>query len=290
MIDKAGIYDMTLDAYVADPVVEPSLSSSIAHMLLEESPLHAWHKHPKLNPKYRSQEASRFDIGTAAHAILLEGDRSKIAVIDAPDYRTKEAKIAQAEARALGHTPVLAHQMVQVEAMVEVAQEAIGNSEMSEMFTPSQGKSEQTLIWKDSGVWLRSRPDWLTNVCDVILDYKTTTCAEPNHWTRTMLGNGFHLQAALALRGIKHLTGQEQVRFVFMVQETEPPYAMSFPALSPAFLTHADQRLQDAITKWRTCLETCNWPSYPTRIAYLDLPNWAWMQWEAQRDVEEMEA
>src|SRR5262245_50563917 len=73
MIDGPGIYDIPLAEYLADPCPAPSLSASIAHILLSQSPRHAWEAHPRLNPHYEPEEAEAFDLGTAAHAYLLEG-------------------------------------------------------------------------------------------------------------------------------------------------------------------------------------------------------------------------
>lgn len=287
---QAGIHDIPIADYVADPAPEPSLSSSMAHVLLDESPLHAWHKHPRLNPKHQSEESSRFDIGTVAHAILLEGDRSKVAVVEAADWRTKAAQMCATEARSIGHIPVLAAQMADIENMVRVAQGAIADSELADLFTPTGGKSEQTLIWEENGIWLRSRPDRRSTDWRIVADYKTTGCAEPNAWLRTMLGNGFDLQAALGLRGVEQLKLSDRCTFIFIVQETSPPYAVSFVSLSPQLLSFAKAKLLHAVALWGRCVESCNWPGYSSRVAYLDLPTWALNQWTDKGILEEMES
>ena len=46
MIGKAGIYTLSAEAYHADPCPEPSLSASIANVLLQRSPAHARIQHP----------------------------------------------------------------------------------------------------------------------------------------------------------------------------------------------------------------------------------------------------
>lgn len=74
----AELQTMSAEAYHQDPAPQPSLSSSIAKILLDQSPRHAWLAHPKLNPNYVAEEDSRFDIGTAAHVMMLERDSSRI--------------------------------------------------------------------------------------------------------------------------------------------------------------------------------------------------------------------
>ena len=51
-ISEPGVYSLPDDAYHADPCPGPSLSSSVAKLMLDRSPLHAWHAHPRLNPNF----------------------------------------------------------------------------------------------------------------------------------------------------------------------------------------------------------------------------------------------
>ena len=69
---------MPAEKYHADPCMVPSLSNSVAQILLSESPRKAWFSHPKLNTAFAEKEDGKFDIGTAAHAVLLESDASRI--------------------------------------------------------------------------------------------------------------------------------------------------------------------------------------------------------------------
>ena len=95
MITAPGIYtDFPVDQYRADPCPQPSLTQSIAKVILDHSPLHAWHAHPRLNPRFVQDEEKKFDIGNTAHALLI-GRGKSIAVIDADDWRTKAAKEAR---------------------------------------------------------------------------------------------------------------------------------------------------------------------------------------------------
>src|SRR4030095_13276592 len=118
MITAPGIYDLPAADYHADPCPEPSLSSSIVKMLCLESAAHAHYAHPRLNPAAIEENGEHFDIGTAAHALLLEGSKT-IAIIDAKDYRTNAAKDARDVAYAAGLTPLLLARWTDVQAMVD---------------------------------------------------------------------------------------------------------------------------------------------------------------------------
>ena len=270
---------MTLQEYIADPCPEPSLSASIAHVLLTQSPLHAFMHHPRLNPGGERDESTKADVGTIAHGMLLENDESRIVVIDADDWRTKAAKEARDAAYAAGKVPMLAKQERPLRKMVEEARKAIANSELADAF--ADGKPEQTLMWQEDDIWLRSRPDWLTNDHRTVIDFKTTTgSAEPNSWIRTALGNGNDVQAMLQVRGVKHLYKPHNVTFVFMVQEQNAPYAVSFVGLDPVFLDMAGHKLERAITLWRDCMQTNTWGGYPSRICWMSPPAWAYTEEE----------
>src|SRR3990167_3196210 len=91
---------MTLHEYIRDPAPEPSLSASVAHLLLTRSARHAWLAHPRLNPAWAPEATEQTDLGTLEHALLLEQDDSRLVVVEADDWRAKAARLARDEARA----------------------------------------------------------------------------------------------------------------------------------------------------------------------------------------------
>ena len=226
--------------------------------------------------------------GTATNLLEVDNKRdpSRVVIVAADSWRTKAAQAARDDARAAGRLPILAHKMEQVDAMVEAARVAIAASELADVFTA--GKPEQTLLWEDEGIWCRARPDWLSDDHRVLVDYKTTAAsAEPATWGRgSLLSMGYDLQAAMALRGISLVAQPRDATFVFLVQETEPPHAVSLIALSPAFQDFADRRLAVARAQWRDCLAKNEWPSYPLRIAWAEPPEYAVYAWGERMAVE----
>jgi hypothetical protein len=281
-IHAPGIYDMPATVYHQDPCPEPSLSSSIAKLLCLSSPVHAWHAHPRLNPTAVHDDAEHFDIGTAAHALLLEGV-SNIAVVDAKDWRTNAAKDARDAARAAGRTPLLAKVWGDVQAMVGALREQLdlhrdGGAGMFQL-----GEPERTLVWREGDTWCRARLDWLRPAAGprgewAIDDYKTTPNANPDTWTRSLFSNGFDLQVAWYLRGLKVLTGYEGT-FRFAVQETTAPYAASVVALGPDALTLAEKKRLYALEVWGECRARREWIGYPQRTCYAALPAWEESRW-----------
>ena len=277
MIDKPGIYDMPLTEYIADPCPEPSLSASVAHTLITQSPIHAFVQHPRLNKGVIESGSTKMDIGTIVHGLVLEGDESRLVIVEADDWRTKVAKETRDAARLAGLVPVLAGDMGMIREIAASAKSAIANSELAEAFTPEAGKAEQTLVWQEGDIWLRSRPDWLTNDHRLIIDLKTTAgSAEPSAWLKTMLGNGNDLQAVLGLRGIKLLDPKSRCQFVFWVVEQNPPYASSFVGLSPQFLEMSEHKLARALHLWNDCTLTNCWSGYPSQVCWMEPPAYLW--------------
>jgi hypothetical protein len=181
------------DVYHADPAPRPSLSASLINVLLTESPRKAWHCHPKLNPDFREEHDSKFDLGTCAHAVLLENDASKIVIVQADDWRTKAAKEQRDLARAAGKTPLLERHYDDVRKMVDIALAFIEESEIAEFW--HAGKSEVTGVsLEPSGVWLRCRFDRIAAGHRVIIDYKTTVDASPDPFSRLLVRMGYHIQ------------------------------------------------------------------------------------------------
>lgn len=283
---KPGIYDIPAAEYHADPCPEPSLSSGIARILLSKSPRHAWHAHPRLNPAHEPEDSTDFDIGQAAHQVMLRDPSKVLAIIDADDWRTKAAKEARAEAIAAGRLPLLRDQSRRVAAMHVAVETQLLGHEAEGAF--ANGKPEQTLIWQDDGgIWCRARLDWLPDERRsplVLYDFKTSYSANPDVWTRTLYNDDGDVQAAFYARGIEAVLGITDVRFRFVVVETAPPHCMSVIELDPAAVALARARMSYAMQTWRECLRANKWPGYPARVCHVETPTFVAYRWQERTE------
>lgn len=269
--------------YHADEVADrPTLSKSIIQTLLERSPAHAWAAHPRLNPNFQRTEEDRFDLGTAAHQLFLEGTDA-VAVCPFDDWRTAAAKEAKLDARIAGRIPMLASQYADCRALVDALHRQCDNHPAGPFFC--DGLAEATLVWEERGVLCRARLDWLLDDHTAIHDLKTTSrSANPETWCRSTLWSiGADLQQALYVRGCQAVLGVEP-EFRFVVVETEPPYAVSVISVDPIALAVANRKIDWALDLWRGCLERDEWPAYDPRVHYAEMPPWvenAWLIKEA---------
>jgi hypothetical protein len=265
-----GYHKIPSAQYHADCCVVPSLSSSIAKILLD-SPRKAWFAHPRLNPDYREEHDGKFDLGTCAHAILLENDPSRVVIVNADDWRTKAAKEQRDAARAAGKTALLERHFNDVMAMVKVADKFIVNSEISTYWLDAE--SELVGVCLDEGVWLRCMFDRIAKNRRVIMDYKSTTDASPEGFGRQIMRMGYDIQHAF-YRRIASILGATAPRFVFLAQECEPPYECALHGLDPACIDIADAKVERAIRAWRGCMTSKQWPGYGGRIHYVMPTTW----------------
>lgn len=280
---KSGIHNLSAGIYHADPCDTPSLSNSIANILLRQSPQHAFMAHPRLNPDYEGEDDKKFDKGTAAHCLLLEG-ANKIAVLEFDDYRKDAAKVARDEALLAGKLPILAPQYHDVEQMARIAKQAIADCpDLGGTMLESDGYAEQTVIWQEGKAWFRSRLDWLSHDYRLILDYKTTDIATPDSWMRGICNHGYDIQPSFYKRGVKAVTGVK-ANFVFVVQEATAPYSVYFVGVPPAYEALGDEKVEEAKTIWQQCMSTGKWPAYTNRIMYPDLKPWMESEWIEQRE------
>jgi PDDEXK-like domain of unknown function (DUF3799) len=290
VIDTPGIYDIPMAEYLADPVAAgPSLSASTIHTLLAQSPRHAWTAHPRLNPAYQAEEREAFDLGTAAHAFLLEGDDA-FTLLPYPDYRTRAARDQRDEARRAGKVPLLENRWADVVAMATQAWRQIGLHPRPRPL--SDGRPERTLVWQEGRIWCRARLDWLRLDTKGFDDYKTTSgSAHPDVWIRgSLFANGYDIQAVWYQRGIQAVFGHlAEPRFV--VQETFLPHALSVIGLGPDVLTLATKKVLAALEIWEECLTTDTWPAYPARTCHATLPPWEEARWleREEREIAEHE-
>ena len=278
-ITTPGFYPAISAAdYHADPCPEPSLSSSIARVLLNRSPLHAWINHPRLNQKCEDSGGSRgMDLGSAVHEMLL-GRGGEIVEIEAANFTTKAAREARDAARAIGKTPLLTDDCRRAEAMSAVSRARLTDHPAY----AGEGFSEAVIAWKEGPVWCRAMIDRISRDRRSVLDIKTTAkTARPEAATRTIFDMGYHFQTAFYERGLNVLFPSDAGRrdFTFLFQEDEPPYECSLIRLDEGAMTIARKQVMAAIGLWKRCMASNDWPGYSRAVQTASMPEWMQHQW-----------
>lgn len=289
MIARPGIFtDIDPAAYHADPCPEPSLTQSVAKVLLDHSPLHAWHAHPRLNPDWRADDDTKFDVGNIAHKMLLGRGKQIVVLEDFNDWRTKEAKALREVAASEGKLAVLGKHAAKADRMVNAARAQLELRGLDGLFG-TDGDSEVVLAWRENNIWLRQMVDWLSDDRRIFADYKTTDMsAAPGALPRMMVNAGWPIQAAFGQRGLDvlHPDTIGRRKYLFVVQEADPPYALSVAAMSDDALLMGRKQVEFAATAWKTCVARNRWPGYPSEIVTPEYPGWHEQQW-LDREIHE---
>ncbi|MCW3062423.1 MAG: hypothetical protein JWQ02_4244 [Capsulimonas sp.] len=269
-----GIYSNVPEAtYHADPAFTPSASAGVLKTLSQRSPLHAWYKHPRLNPAWQDSPGTEaMNAGTILHSMIC-GTPAPYVIGAYDDYRKNEAKDWRDDVIAQGLIPMLAHKLEPIRAVASAIRERI--ADMPDIAAAIEmADKEATLIAEERGVLCRCRYDILPpREFGFAVDLKFTgLSAEPEAWGRKLV-NDHLFQAALYPRLAKTLRG-DRPEFRFLVCETEPPYGVSLHAMDLELADLADRRLDAALSRWGACLRANAWPGYEPMTHYQAAPPW----------------
>lgn len=281
---EAGIHlDVPPSDYFADPCVEPSLTQSVAKILIERSPAHARLEHPKLCPpvtdddepeKYVAAQA----IGNAAHALMIGRGRD-IAEGEFDNWMSKAAKDFKKDMTADGKIVILSKHLVRAKELVKQASYQLDAAGHRDAFRVGNG--EVVLVWQEDGMWFRSMVDWMVDTTR-LYDLKTSgmSCA-PHGLGRMVEAAGWHVQAAFHERGLDILDPDNAGRreFHFIAVENAPPYALVPVLFDEYWMTMGRKKVARAVALWRQCIETDIWPSYPVKTITPEYPVFAEKNW-----------
>lgn len=265
--------------------IEPGL-----HADMPDAEYHAQHDYlsvsgakkllpPSCPAKFKAQQGlefhkQTFDLGKAAHAKVL-GKGADVVVVDALDWRSKDAREQRDAAYAEGKTPLLVAEAAQVDAM---AASLAAHPFAGILF--GDGEPEVSAFWTDAatGVQCRARFDWLPQKVDgkrlIVPDLKTALSAEPTEFARSAARFHYAMQDQWYCDAITALGIDEDPAFLFVVIEKEPPWIVTVGQL-----TEDDKKLGRALNDkarriYAECLAADEWPTYSSEVADFALPSY----------------
>lgn len=278
-------FDVEASRYHADPAEHPSLSSSVAKIIIEKSPLHAWHAHPRLGLLENDAESDPTrpkEIGTAVHKLIL-GRGAEVLILPAEDFKKQATRDARAEAYAAGYAPILEPDAKKAATMSEAFERQIARIPGCEGFLDA--RTEVVAIVKDvTGAHLRCMVDALEihDTHAVIWDVKTGDQSGAPQGVGRRIGNmDFDLSAAFYIRVLAqllpHLAGRIIFRWAFI--ENDAPHLLTVVELDNTGLEIGKKKASAAIRIWNRCRETNVWPGYPSKIITAEYPAYSESAW-----------
>lgn len=250
---RLGVYDGLEEvAYHADPT---SVSASGMKTLLR-SPAHFLHErtHPRTS--------KAMTLGTVAHTLVL-GTGAEFVTVP-PDLlavngaaSTKEAKAFIAEATAAGHVVLKADELAAAQRMAD----AVFRHPTASALLTSPGRSEVSMFWLDPAYDVIRRCRWDRLGDDGVgVDLKTTNSAEPLALARHIIDFRYDMSFAWYLAVAAGLDVEIAAYALVFVESTEPhPVVVADPI---EFLDRGSALATKALTIYRRCLDTGQWPAY----------------------------
>jgi hypothetical protein len=275
----ARILDCTAAEYHRDPCERPSLSSSIAKLLIEESPAHAWCAHPRFGGKSHDSTLE-MDNGTIIHALVLGKGIERVERIPFENYRKKDAQTARDAARDAGKTPVCEPHFARLERTAQKIRD-----ELFALGFPLEGQSEMCLSWDEpvygtnETVLCRAQLDHVILDRMLALDLKTGDSANPAAFAKKAFSMGYDIQRAAYTSALRHLrpslAGRED--FVFLACELEEPHCVTPMRMTGTFRELGERRWQRAVRIWHECTKSQSWPGYAVtrEPIMIEPPAWA---------------
>lgn len=241
----------------------PLLSASIAKIILQDSPAHAFLRHPKFGAA-PMDSTDAMDSGSIQHALLLGKGGEQISICDFDDFRTKAAQTQRDAATAAGLTPIIRHKYDEHERTAKILDGRLRARGYS--LSGEGGDSEIVLTWTEYHsmtkvpVLCRAMLDRI--VGNNILDLKTAASVTGDNISRTVEKLGYHVAEAAYRRAFTENFPSEIGResFTRLFVEIREPYCVSPDQSSGALRMLGGVLWQHAVDTWAECLATGYWP------------------------------
>jgi len=234
--------------------------------LVSRSPAH--YKYPPIREATRAMV-----IGSALHCAVLEPDLFYLEYAllrSAEDRRCKEYKDAVA---LVGDEHVLVRSEVE---KVEGIMNSINSNKAIADLLSHFGAAELSGFSTDpqTGQLCKHRFDKLL-ACGIGIDLKTTTDSRPDAFSRSIMAYNYHVQHAFYMDQYEWITDEKLQDFVFIVVESESPYAAKLYRIDDESTDIGRAQYRDALDQYAACRKTNTWPAYQyNEIEEIGLPQW----------------
>lgn len=243
----------------------PSVSSTGLRTIFNKSPAHFWVESP-LNPK-RIEPADKesWALGRALHLLALgEPFFAKLFVVRPDEVNGKawqgnrtECRNWLAEQKQIGKTVLTSDHVEHIRGMAM----SLGLHPLIRAGILN-GQIERSIFWRDkeTGIFLKSRPDSIPGDSADFADLKITRSVLYRDLQRSIEDYGYHQQGALIRTACREVLGVEMSSFTLVFVEHKPPYAVDIRTLKENDLDLGEKMNRAALlTLWR-CLRDKKWP------------------------------
>jgi len=263
----------------------PALSYSTAKTLLNATPLRAWQQHRLLGgkgvPKEKPTEAK--ERGIIIDSLIIGAAERRLVVVNANDFRTKEAQRVRDEAYAAEKVPVIKAKLDEYKRIVD--------EKLKPKLGGIFGKARVKAAWMSGGVYAHAEFDgWneqgvgpelpiegLDPGTPLVVDLKSCTdCADAAR-DANIYNYDYQLQSAAYLGACGAIRPDlaSRLQFLLVFAEVVPPYDVRFVQLERSFVEMGQGQWDRACRIWDECLCSNCWPGSGRKVYRVSAPPWA---------------
>lgn len=237
---------------------------------LSKSRLDTFHKSPAhyrfaLNTGW-SESSKAMEFGSCLHMLLLEEERFNAEVLECGLTRNTKAYKEFKEANK-GKIIIKPDEYRKLFYM----RDALHHNHEAKVLL-DKAEREVSAIWQHrSGVMCRSRFDLMFK--GILGDLKSTTCAEPRLFQKSMAKYRYHVQAAFYCDAYQSITGEQARGFFLIVCEKSAPYQCFVFQVDDSAIDQGRREYEADIERLLKCEETQYWPGYAEGVERLTLPD-----------------
>ncbi len=246
----------------------PAVSNSLMRKF-DNSPFHG--KYAMDHPE--PLDSAEVAMGSALHYSIFDPARfaSSVVKVEKINRQTKEGKAAYAAMMDANKGKIILDP--DDYANFKGMRAALESHPLVSKILNAEGATEAAVVWIDAetGLPCKAKLDKFIPG-KFALDLKTTRSAEPSDFARSVGKFGYHRQNAHYYDGFA--TVVEPTPFAFVVVENVAPFGVGLFRLDDEAVKvgrSINRRIMRQIAK---CLETNEWPSYPTTVQTLSLKPW----------------
>lgn len=253
----------------------PGASASQLRTLRQGSPLHLRHYLDSPDNDTRSRGTLR-----AIHCLVLEQPHDPEAwardFVVYPGRRAGHAWEAWA-ASQMDRTILIPSEEAEARA---VAEAVLAHPVAAPLLT-GPGYSELSGVWTDetTGLDCRLRIDRLKRTGPsswMVLDLKTIDSCAPHQVTRLVGANGWHIQLAHYIAGIRAMRPGDTVEGALVTVEDSAPHDVAVYVMGPVEELVAEQERQALLATYAQCLASGWWPGRCETVQELKLPGYCY--------------
>jgi hypothetical protein len=248
----------------------PALRSHDLSLILK-SPLH-------YKTKTLLGETDALRIGRVLHKLILEPERAEgdIRVILNGDRRTKAGKEAHNAFLETLPPDALTVSEAEMARCRTIQKLVLGHEAVQKIL--SQGVAEVAGVYEDrEGDVFKIKPDYRRED-GIIVDLKTTTDVSARAFAHQALKYHYCLQAAFYLEIASLISQTPYTQFIWIVVEKEPPHDIALYLADIETIQYGRGLFQKAISLYKKCKMSNEWPGSPRQIQLLKLPTSAFLE------------